>query len=406
MIKKTSLFLALSLFGLFSYSQEDSVSVVVIPEWKPKYKIEADFTANFGSTDLNNEFINVLLFGGQITPELKDKVLSRTNKRNRFGVELNYSARFTELTDTLFPKLPDYNYYIGFGSFTNLSASYTKDLYKLAFYGNKQFENQNAELANSNFTSYRFEKITFGLTKADESRSMGISLIIGDQFSGFDINQADLFTYTNGTNLTMDYDGKIRLSDAERRGFMAFSGAGIGLDFETLFYKKMFIAKVTNLGVAFWKRNATYSNTSEQIDFEGVEINNVFSTSEEEFLDNAKEILPEMKDRGFTTVLPTIVEIDRTIDPDIKTQPIYGFRYKFFSNYLPQLYGGIQHQVSQNFLVRSDLTWGGYSGLRLGIGTYYQSKRIRAGIQATNFSGMFFNNGNGNGVSAFGSFLF
>lgn len=406
MIKTNLLFLAFCLVNLSSYSQEDTVSNETKPEWKPSYKIEADFEANFGSTDLNNEFINVLLFGGQITPELKDKVLKRTNKRNRFGVELNYGARFTELTDTLFPKFPEYKYYIGFGSFTNLSSSYTKDLYELVFYGNKRFENETARLGKSNFTSYRFEKITFGLNKSDESRSLGVSLIIGDQFSGFDFNQADLFTHIDGTHLTIDYDGKIRLSDAQRRGFMAFSGTGIGFDFETLFYKKMFRAKITNLGVAFWKRNATYSNSNDQIVFEGVEINNVFSTSEEEFLNNAEELLPEMKDRGFATLLPTIVEIDRTMNPDLKTQPIYGFRYKFFSNYLPQFYGGIQHQISDNFLVRSDLTWGGYSGLRLGIGAYYQANNIRAGVQATNFSGMFFNNGNGNGVSAFGAFLF
>ncbi len=406
MIKTILLSFILSLCAILSYSQEDTLTNAEKPEWKPKYKIEANFDANYGSTDLNNEFIDVLLFGGQITPELKDRVLDRTNKRNRFGVELNYEARFTELTDTLFPKLPDYRYYIGFGSYTNLSSSYTKDLYQLIFYGNKQFENKTTELARSNFTSYRFEKITFGLTKSDESQSFGVSLIIGDQYSGFHFGQADLFTHPNGTDLTMDYDGKIRLSDAERRGFMAFSGAGIGVDFETLVYQKMFRLKVTNLGVAFWKRNASYSNTADQIEFDGVEISNVFSTSEEEFLTNAENILPEMKERGFTTLLPTIFEIDKTVNPELKTQPIYGFRYKFFSNYLPQIYGGIQHQVASNFLLVSDLTWGGYAGLRLGVGAFYQSKKVRAGIRATNFSGMFFNNGNGNGVSAFGAVLF
>ncbi len=392
-------------FGSF-YAQEDTLTNPIEEKWIPQYKIEGSFEANYGSTDLNNEFIRVLLFGGQITPELKDKVLNRTNKRNRFGVELNYETRFTELTDTLFPKLPDYRYYIGFGSFTNLSSSYTKDLYKLAFYGNKQFENETAKLARSNFTSYRFEKISFGLTNTDESRSFGVSLIIGDQFSGFDFEQADLFTHIDGTHLTVDYDGKIRLSDAVRRGFMAFSGAGIGLDFQTLFYKKMFRAKITNLGIAFWKRNTSFSNNTEQIIFDGVEINNIFSTSEEEFLTNAEDILPQMESQGFVTMLPTIVEIDRTANPELKTQPLCGFRYKFFSNYLPQFYGGIQHLLTDNFIVRSDLTWGGYSGLRLGIGAYYSSKRIRAGMEATNFSGMFFNNGNGNGVSVFGAFIF
>lgn len=388
------------------FSQLDSAQAKTEKEWEPSYQIEAEFEANYGSTDLNNEFIDKLLFGGEITPDLKDKVLKRTNKRNRFGLELNYEVKFTELRDTLFPKIPEYRYYIGFGSYTNLSASYTEDLYKLAFYGNKQFENETAQLGRSNFTSYRFEKVTFGLTNQNQTTSFGVSLIIGDQFSGFDIKQADLFTYTDGTNLTLDYEGKIRLSDPDKRSFMVFSGAGIGLDFETLVYKKMFKLRVTNFGVAFWKRNTSFSNSREFTDFEGVEINNIFSTSEEEFLENANALLPEMSEKGFVTMLPTILELDKATDPTAKTQPIYGLRYKFFSNYLPQVYGGIQHQFTQKILVRGDLTWGGYSGLRLGVGAYYQSKRIKAGIQSTNLSGMFFPNGNGNGVVAFGSFIF
>jgi hypothetical protein len=397
--------LILTFFSLSSQGQLDTASQSE-KEWSPSYKIEAEFEANYGSTDLNNEFIDKLLFGGQITPELKDKVLKRTNNRNRFGVELNYEIKFTELTDTVFPSLPAYRYYIGFGSYTNLSASYTKDLYKLAFYGNTQFENETAQLGKSNFTSYRFEKITFGLMHQNESTSFGISLIVGDQFSGFNFKQADLFTFTDGVDLSLEYDGKIRLSDRERRGFMAFSGAGIGIDFETLVYKKMFRLKVTNLGVAFWKRNTSFSHTQETKEFDGVEISNVFSTSQEEFLENANALLPEMTDQGFVTLLPTIIELHKKTNPELQSQPIYGIRYKFFSNYLPQLYGGIQHQLSSKFVVRGDVTWGGYSGLRLGVGAFYHTKRIQAGIQSTNLSGMFFQNGNGNGFSAFGTFLF
>ena len=82
------------------FSQLDSAQAKTEKEWEPSYQIEAEFEANYGSTDLNNEFIDKLLFGGEITPDLKDKVLKRTNKRNRFGLELNYEVKFTELRDT------------------------------------------------------------------------------------------------------------------------------------------------------------------------------------------------------------------------------------------------------------------------------------------------------------------
>ena len=136
------------------------------------------------------------------------------------------------LKDTLFEKLPNYNYYIGFGSYNNISATYTKDLFSTAFYGNKEFENQSAILGRSSFISTKFEKITVGLVSKDNKTSYGVSLIIGDRINSYNFRKADMFTHPEGTNITLDYDGTVKLSDGNSTGsFMSFSGAGLGLDY-------------------------------------------------------------------------------------------------------------------------------------------------------------------------------
>ena len=387
-------------------AQTDSTKIELEAKHPPTYKFEAGIEANYGSTNLNNEFIQKLLFGGKIETSLKDRVLDRTNKRNRFGLEINYEARFIDLSDTVFVNLPNYRYYIGFGSYNNLSASYTHDLFNTVFYGNKQFENQTAELGKSNFTSYKFEKITIGLMSRDSSHSFGVSLIIGDRYNGYNFKRADMFTHPEGTDITMNYEGSVRLSDPERGGFMSFAGAGIGLDYMTQLVNNRYTFSVTNFGVAFWQRNTSYSNTELEYNFDGIEIDNVFQTSSEEIETKALAILPELREKGFVTFLPTIVRFDKNINPENKFQPIYGLRYKFFSNYLPQIYGGYSYQASDKLRFSSNLTWGGYAGLRAGIGAYYTNKRLMVGLQSTNFTGMFIKFGNGNGGSIFACYYF
>lgn len=383
------------------YSQETSDSTAP-KEKKLNYHITAGISANYGSTNLTNEFIQKLLFGGRIEEGLKDRILDKTNKRNRFGVELNYEFQFVDFKDTVFKKLPDWGYYLGFGSYNNVSASYSEDLFRTVFYGNKQFENETAELGPSNFISQKFEKITFGLMKRDYSMSMGVSLIIGDRYDQMRLRKADMFTHPEGTDITMDYNGKISFSDRiNRSSFMGFSGTGLGIDFMTLLMDRKYSFSVTNLGFVVWARNPSYSNTELVYNFDGIEIDNIFQTSNEEIRTKAEDIIPGLSSSPFVTILPTIVRFDKNFDKEKVYQSIYGIRYKLLSNYLPAIYGGGSYQLNRKMRVAGSLAWGGYAGLRAQAGLYYKYKKIFAGIETTNITGVFSRNGNGNGGNLF-----
>ncbi len=385
---------------------KDSTNVLIIDSNRDNYQVLAAFSANYGSTNLSNEFMQKLLFGGEITERLKELAIDKTNNRNRFGLEVNYEGQFVDMTDTLIKKLPNYHYYIGFGSYNNISASYTRDLFSTIFYGNNQFEDQTAELGRSNFTSYKFEKLTIGLMKKDWSQSFGLSLIIGDRFNSFNFRQADLYTAPEGTELNMQYNGKIRLSDNNSRNFMSFNGAGIGLDYSRLLLNKKYTFSVTNFGLIFWARNTRFSNTEINYDFDGIEIDNVFQTDNDEIVTKAEAILPELFDRNFVSMLPTIIRFNKNFDNSIQFQSIYGVRYKFFSNYLPSVYGGGSFQINKSLRIQGSLAWGGYAGLRAGVGAYYSYKKFKAGIESQNITGSFLKSGNGNSIGGYAFYTF
>ena len=390
-------------FGITSTLFSQKESDTSLPEKKlPSYFVGANFSANYGSTNLTNEFLEKLLFGGRIEDRNKDKVLDKTNNRNRFGVEVNYEVQFVELRDTLFKKLPNFAYYLGFGSYNNISASYTRDLFSSVFYGNKQFENKTAVLGRSNFLSQKFEKLTVGLITRDLSTSFGVSLIIGSRYDQVLLRKADMFTYPNGTDISLEYNGKVAFSDQENRAnFMGFSGTGLGLDFMTKLQNNKYTVSVTNLGFLIWARNPHYSNTKINYAFDGIEIDNVFQSSTEKIQTKAEALLPGLTSQAFVTILPTIIRFDKNFDDEKTVQYIYGIRYKMFSNYLPSLYAGGSYQINPLMRIAGSMAWGGYAGLRIQTGFYYKYKQIQAGIETNNLTGIFLKQGNGNGASLF-----
>lgn len=393
-IYSSLLFISSLLYGITTFSQDS----IIIPGNKlPTMRFETSTELNYGSTNLNNEFIQKLLFGGKIETGIKDKAIDKIKNKGRFGVEVNYNIKYVNLKDTLFENLPNYNYYIGFGSYNNISASYTKDLFSTVFYGNKQFENQTAILGRSSFISTKFKKITIGLVSKDSKTSYGVSLIIGDRINSYNFRKADMFTHPDGTNITMDYDGTVKLSDGNNMGsFINFSGVGLGLDYskELLNHK----IEITNFGFTIWSKNTKYSNTAKQYDFDGVEIDNLLKVTSEELEFNAKAILPQLEKKSFISLLPSIINLSNVIDQKKEFQPTYGIRYKLLSNYFPYFNAGLVYKVNQHFWLKGTAAYGGYSGVRAELGAYFDYNYFSAGIESQNVTGIFMKDGNGNGL--------
>jgi hypothetical protein len=349
---------------------------------------------SYGATSINNEFIDKLIYGGKISNELKDKVLSKTKSSNRFGVELNYEFKYYNMKDTFLVSMPKYRYYIGFGSFTNISSQYSYDFFETLFYGNNDFLGETAHLGNSTIFQSSFRKISFGLINKEKHTSFAISLISGEKHNLYSFSTADLYTSPNGENITLTYQGKIENSDSLSNGFLSFSGAGIAFDFSTRIKKKINVI-VQNLGFVIWGRNPSSTQIDNQYNFNGIEIKNIFDNNSFDVNNTIDSLLPPAKSDNIVKLLPAIFKAEKIIVANKKIQLTYGVRYKILSNYIPLVYVGTFYSFSKKIKSSIALTYGGYNNFEGRFNIYYATKKLYLGLGTNNLLGSFSKNGYG-----------
>lgn len=353
---------------------------------------------SYGTTNISNEFTDKLIFGGNISKELKGKALSKAKNINRIGVELNYEFKYYNLRDTFLLSMPKYRYYIGFGSFTNISSSFSHDFFKTMFYGNKDFVDKTAHLGPTNLFQSSFRKISFGLINKEKNTSFAISLISGEKHNLYDFSKADLYTAPNGESLTLDYQGKIQNSDSLSNGYLSFSGAGLAFDFETRIKNTINIS-ISNFGFAVWGRNPSSVNVNNQYNFNGIEVQNIFDNNNFDINNTIDSLLPERSSNDIVSLLPAIFKIESVIDNNKKIQLQYGVRYKILSNYFPLIYIGTHYSLSKKLHSSLAITYGGYNTFESKLNLYYSGQNIRFGIGTNNLLGSFSKNGYGKSLT-------
>ena len=179
-------------------------------------------------------------------------------------------------------------------------------------------------------------------------------------------------------------------------------GIGVGFDFEyrttmgelngdSTDQRPGFVVGVKNFGVYF----ASTSNTTTRIDtnysYTGLEINKISDISNSvvngvislDSLQNNKS-----NDRAIN-FLPFEIYFYKSVIPDKKIQPVYGFRYLILSNYRAYFYLGACYYSTKNFSATTYLSYGGYGMLQWGLNIGKDYKRFTLGLGCNNILGMF-----------------
>jgi hypothetical protein len=390
-VKNILIILSLILYCSLSIAQDSNA-------YTPNYVLSLSTDIGYGSSNINNQFIDKLIYGGHIDDELKGKVLSKTKKTNRIGLEVNYEMKFYNFKDTFLVSLPQYRYFIGFGSFTNISAKFSSDFFKTTFFGNKSFVGKTADLSNTNIFQSEFKKISFGLINFQKNTSFSISLISGEKHNLFDFKTAELYTAPNGQKLTLNYEGSIEKSDSLSNGFLSFSGSGIALDFSTRI-KNILNLSATNLGFVVWGRNPSVTTMNNQYSFNGLEVDNLFDNNTFNINNTIDSILPLPESKNITKLLPAIFKLEKVINPEKKIQAIYGIRYKILSNYIPLVHLGAFYSFNHKIKSSTTLTYGGYNNLEANLNLFYATNKLYVGIGTNNLIGNFSQSGYGKSLS-------
>lgn len=362
-----------------------------------------EFQANysFGSTVMDNEFMNKFLFGGKIEKELKDRAYGRLSSNNRLGGDFNYRLRTEIPFDTLFNKA-GLSMIVGLESRDHIDAAFTDELFKLTFDGNKQFASQTIDIGNTNFLSYKYQSLSFGLVRYKDidgriaKEGFVVSLIKGQQHEAITVPRGALYTEDLGRQIDIDINYIYNRTDTANLGLKAFNGFGISTDLFTEFYlkngDKMYLG-INDLGFIYWNNQSLELATDSSYTFDGIYINNIFDLNDSIVNKLSKDSIintvatTNIKD-DYSIALPTALNVNYTKQFNEKWKANLGLYHKILSNYFPLIYSNVYYYFNKKFSAKIQLAYGGYGKFNSGVALAKSfSKRFSCYIGTNNIEG-------------------
>ena len=346
--------------------------------------VSANLDFDAGSNGMNNSLINRLVWGGYIDDDLKKSSEKYLKAKNNLGVNLSYDVSAFLKGGKKFDLL------IEVKNQEILNATYTGDFYNLMFYGNKSYKGKTANLAGSNVNALRFQEVKFGtiLHHFDSIAKIGmsISLLKGEQLFYLKANKnSSLFTSSDGSEIVLNSNFSMALSDTNHKDLTTFNGIGASADiyFETPYKSKIgkksvLIVNANNIGFIHWRNNSVQYNSDSAFHFTGYRINNIVdlkdSTLNRINSDSMLLSLTNARREPFNVNIPTNLVIINKIyfgrqDFCLST----GFRQIFNANYIPYVFIEPQYRYKQ-VLFAFHTGYGGYGRLNVGTSVTFNLK--------------------------------
>ncbi len=361
---------------------------------KRSVALNAEFDA--GSNGTNTALINKFLFGGYITQQEKDQASKYLKAENNFGVNLNYDL------SAFLKGNKKFDFLIGFKNQEVANATYTKDFFKLMFYGNKQFAGQTANLAFCNINALRFQEAKFGIImhSVDSVAKIGVSLsfLKGEQLFYIRTRKnSSLFTSSDGSELVFNSNFNMAISDTNNKNLTTFNGVGASADifFETpytTFKKKkaVLIVNANNIGFIHWRNNSVQYSSDSSLRFTGYNVKNIFdlkdSTLNQINADSLVLNLTNARKENFNVNIPTNLIIINRIIINQKYTTAFGFRYIFNANYKPYVFLDQELNIKK-FTLSLHTGYGGYVRFSAGMAVTYNAKNWFVRIGSNSIQG-------------------
>lgn len=362
-----------------------------------KHEIVLTGTADYASTSLHKSLTQKLFYGGEITTDIKDKSRDFHRGVNQFGSDLNAEAEYRNYSVSLF-KNPNWGFVIKAGYYSFLSTRYSKDLFNLTFYGNQDYIGDTASISGTKFSSYAFQKVSFGWLDKKSKSSISLNLFNLSGFSEANIRTGEIFQSQNLDSMAITYDGKVDLSNGS--SFMKGFGVGVDLDLRfsvltkkgnPLYYQ--FLGK--NIGFASLSTPLKQYSADTVFTFTGLTFDQLLNGSS--FLDSNFSVLDtlgvEKTEVKRNIILPGFLQFSKLVDPNSKRnlQEFYGVRMFLSSAYNPLIFAGLDYRFSIGKDVKLNVglnaSYGGFTFYRFGTYSSLKIKNWNVGIASENIFG-------------------
>ncbi len=368
---------------------------------------------SFGSNGLTNQLAKNYYRNDFISTEMKDNVSKKLSGENRLGIDFNYTIQYRHKTDSLFG-LRNSFYRIKFRDVFHVDADFNKDAFELYFKGNKSYAGQTANMNNFEFRQLKYQQVNFtfghGFSKMLNSYewSAGVSLNKGQQFLSIKAPRAFLYTAESGEYLDLNSNITIRQSDSAKTNKAALNGIGSSIDFSfkwTDKKKRTLKLALENLGFISWNNQSSFIHADTSLRFEGVDVSELFNFNDSVHqsinLDSSfvQPYLTARTKHSTVTPLPGLVRLNYTIPvPKYHLQIETAIGHVFFANSLPFIYQNYQFKINTQHALGVKISYGGYSGLHLGLSYEFQGKGWVFRLKSDQVDAMLLKNGTAQGA--------
>lgn len=319
------------------------------------------------STDLQNRFVDKLLFGGTIDESLKTDIHDRLNEANNMGGSLRGAISLKLMQDSLF-KNPNWSWQMEVSTRTLAELTFSKDFFDLAFYGNSRFKGESADLSGTGLLVTTYQKIGAGIFHKKSLSGFTVSLVNGQSYQEYLIQTGSLYTSATGDLLELAYNTSSTVSDTALSGFGAGPGLGAAFDGVLNFEQgdNMLIQlRLHDLGFVSWNSSTLVGNEKDTLRFAGLDLQDVLN--DQDFPTFSDSISLGSTGKTIRRWLPG--SFDARMMRHIGRNGFYeiGFAVRPVLAYNPMLFGAYRHFFNPGTLVGISGTYGGYGGLRFGV---------------------------------------
>lgn len=354
-------------------------------DWSPRdrqdYRMQLALNGSFetNSNAVNAEMIRFFLAGRYIDSSMKDRSLKRMKDNNRLGMDINAEISFFAKPDSGFGK--NWSYGITFGQRLLFGGKFSKDAYKLGFYGNAPFAGQTLNAGGLNAAYLNYQYLSLGFVKEFKGQKWHKALGFGatyanaNQFFSLKADRASLFTEETGQYLDADVNYEMKQNDASKNKFFYPNGFGVGGSLEfTMSDRKhhSFFIRATNIGFMRFNTFSSYRSLDTTLTFDGVHVDNALKVNGE-YLNHTLDSLA--RDFGGNTgsrpaymMMPGSISAGYTYAAIPEKLYITGMaNYTFFPGYFPQFSVRVAGTPDPFVSVAGTFSYGGWGGFNGGV---------------------------------------
>lgn len=342
-----------------------------------RYAILLNGNYEVGAGPMDNSFLNSYYLGSFINKSMKDRVKERLSADNRFGGDHEESLYFFQKADSTFSK-GKLDVFVGIKNRAHLDGSFTDDLFKVYFYGNKEYENKSIKIGKSNFTFFEYQELQAGFRKKFGRNdnpwifTFGLSAISGQNYFGFVNHASEIYTAPDGEYLDIKAKAEYNQSSKKNTSFGAGNGVGasIALKLEYQKGKNNFTLSISDLGFINWNSRSSMLSTDTSFRYKGLYLKNIFDTLQINFSDSGfvNNAYNKNEKKSFRSNLPAWVQLDwnHKYLNDRLLIGIFG-KYRILSNFTPQLRAEGIWKFFPSLSLGISAQYGGYTGFGAGI---------------------------------------